>query len=252
MSARKELVFFLKEYPTTTWHKGLDWYKSHWPVETKVRGETSPQYTHAREWRHVPPLIKEIIPDAKILYITRDPIKMMISNWRNLYRKREISGTPLGELIMSPDFTETRFYQQALFYTQATHYLRYFDESQVLLLVLEEMQADPRSVLREVFTFLDIDPDFWDDTFAQKYNQTQGKRRDTELAHRMKQFKKHSVLAPLALPQPVRDLYKRWLKKPVAPPELLPEQRDVVWELLGTEIENFRRLTGKKLEMWSL
>jgi len=76
MSKVKELNFFNEEL---NWSKGLKWYEAHFQGEGKMRGEASPHYTNYPMSPGVAKRMKEIVPDAKIIYLVRDPVERLIS-----------------------------------------------------------------------------------------------------------------------------------------------------------------------------
>jgi hypothetical protein len=94
MSKPKELNFFVTEL---NWDLGLDWSASRFDDRFKVRGESSPHYTNLPRFTGVPERIKEHCPDARLLYMVRDPIKRILSHWVHAtgagYETRELVPT---------------------------------------------------------------------------------------------------------------------------------------------------------------
>ena len=78
MSKPKELNFFVEEL---NWDLGLDWYASRFDDRFKVRGESSPHYTNLPRFDGVAERIHANCPDARLLYMVRDPIKRILSHW---------------------------------------------------------------------------------------------------------------------------------------------------------------------------
>ena len=71
MSRVKELRFFNGE----KWNQGLGWYESNWDGSSApVRGEASPGYTTYPEPSDTATRMHDVIPDAKLIYLVRDPI----------------------------------------------------------------------------------------------------------------------------------------------------------------------------------
>ena len=66
-----------------TWDLGLDWYRGRFDDRFPVRGESSPHYTNQPRFTGVAERIQEHIPDAKLIYMVRDPISRMLSHWRH-------------------------------------------------------------------------------------------------------------------------------------------------------------------------
>ena len=78
MSKPKELNFFVAEL---NWDLGLDWYASRFDDRFPVRGESSPHYTNLPRFTGVAERIREHCPDARLIYMVRDPIKRILSHW---------------------------------------------------------------------------------------------------------------------------------------------------------------------------
>ena len=248
MSNPKELSYFSE---ARGWHNGLEWYKSHWPTRNNVMGESSPSYTYDPDWQEVPQRIKTIIPGAKLLYIARDPIDRILSHYQNLYRKRQ-EFRSLEEALTTPSIADTVYVKDTRYYTHVSHYLRFFDEAQFHVVILEELQCNPRQVMREVFSYLDVDSSFHTEAFTRTVNKTAPKNRETDLGYALRTVRRTSILSGLPVPQFASRWYKTWLKKPVSRPVLTAELEAGLKEALQGEMELFRKLTGKPLECWKI
>jgi len=78
VSRIKETRFFCDP---GNWHKGLGWYVRLFPKNAKARIESSPSYTNYPTERDVPQRIHAIIPEARFLYVMRDPVDRAISHY---------------------------------------------------------------------------------------------------------------------------------------------------------------------------
>ena len=120
MSKPKELNFFVEEL---NWDLGLDWYASRFDDRFKVRGESSPHYTNLPRFEGVAERIHEHCPDARLLYMVRDPIKRILSHWVHAtgagYETREMVPT-----LSDPD---THYINRSKYWMQLQPYLELFD-----------------------------------------------------------------------------------------------------------------------------
>ena len=88
----KEMRFFWRD----DWYERLDWYQEQFDPRARVRGEATPSYAHYPYLRDVPRRIHSLVPDARFIYIVRDPIERIVAHWvqaradgeRMLARKR--------------------------------------------------------------------------------------------------------------------------------------------------------------------
>ena len=77
MSREKELDFFVEE---KHWGRGVEWYAAQFE-DAPVRGESSPSYTAYPRYRGVPERIRRVVPDAKLVYLVRDPVERIVSHF---------------------------------------------------------------------------------------------------------------------------------------------------------------------------
>src|SRR5438309_2284856 len=91
MSREKELSFFVEE---KNWSRGLGWYAAQFGAQAPVRGESSPAYSAFPLYRGVPERMARTVPDAKLVYLVRDPIARIASH----YTHRSASWPDTGAL----------------------------------------------------------------------------------------------------------------------------------------------------------
>src|SRR5690242_11569113 len=73
MATPKELHFFPE---SKHWGDGVDWYTAHFEAgrDDAVRGEISPSYSQADQFPGVAARVAQVVPDAKIVYLVREPV----------------------------------------------------------------------------------------------------------------------------------------------------------------------------------
>src|SRR5207244_9201435 len=76
MSKTKELNFFVEE---RNWQRGVAWYEREFSDSAPVRGEASPHYTAFPRYRGVAGRMARVVPEARLVYLVRDPIDRAIS-----------------------------------------------------------------------------------------------------------------------------------------------------------------------------
>ena len=163
MPPRKELSFFCEEF---NWKLGIDWYQSHFlgGDSAVALGEASPRYTVFPLYRGVPERMSHVIPDARLIYLIRDPVDRMQSQ----YLDNVIHG--LERRPVEEAFSVNPFYLTSSRYAlQIEQYLPYFDRSQILIIRSDDMRRDRTRTLSRVFDFLQIDPDWRTPVFDQEF-----------------------------------------------------------------------------------
>jgi hypothetical protein len=150
MSRPKELNFFVAEL---NWPLGEAWYASHFPADAPVRGESSPHYTNLPRFTGVAERMGAMLPDARIVYMIRDPIDRALSHYlHNVaggYEKR-----PLEIALAEPG---NAYVARGLYAMQIEPYLEQFGEDRVEIVVQEDLKARRDETVRRVFEFIGVD-----------------------------------------------------------------------------------------------
>jgi hypothetical protein len=139
----KETRFFDKHF-----HRGLDWYQSHYRKASEARpiGEVAPTYFASSEARE---RIAQTVPAAKVVCTFRNQVDRVLS----LYRlKRALGLIPWNfeeALIRDPELLESSRYAAHLQAWQST-----LGSSQVMVTVYDDMRADPQAYLDTVMDFV--------------------------------------------------------------------------------------------------
>ena len=248
MAREKELHFFSNP---DCWRRGLDWYRSQFDPRSPVRGESSVSYTADPERPGVAAKIQSVLPDAKLIYILRDPIERILSAWvQRTSMGRE--HRPIEEALRVLD--DNPLVTRSLYHHQLAQYLHEFDRSQILVLTLEEMRDQPGSVLRRAFEFLEVDPEFVSPRFGRVRNPSESHRRKGRVGTALY----HLSRTPLAgiLPPDVRRkigtvLYRPFSRR-IEPPVLTESTRARLESHLRADVTLLRELTGQGFPAWSI
>lgn len=97
--------------------------------------------------------IYEYNPDAKIIYILRDPMKRIISHYKMTSERRFYKGT-LSESIYEWD----PIIKASYYFDHAKSYIDLFGRSNVLILNQEQLRDAPEDLLSSIADFLEIKP----------------------------------------------------------------------------------------------
>jgi hypothetical protein len=251
MSKPKELNFFVTEL---NWDLGLDWYASRFDDRFKVRGESSPHYTNLPRYEDVPERIKQHCPDAKLLYMVRDPIKRILSHWMHAtgagYETRDMI-----EVLSDPN---TQYVNRSRYWMQLQPYLEHFDRSQIEVITQEELQADRDGTMRKAFAYAGVDENFTSEQFDREWEKSAAKSGDKY------QFMEKLIKLPGfrsfdrnfdRLPERMRWIVEKVVhdpEKPAAPKPVLPD--DLVETLrghFGAEVAELQKFAGREFAGWN-
>lgn len=163
----KELNFFFGDTPGTAgnWWRGVDWYADRFPADARVRGESSPGYT-SPDHPQVAARLARVVPDARLLYLRRDPWERAVSQYLH-HRRDGDERRPLAEAILDPD---SQYVARSRHRERLRPFLDRFAPDRILVLEHRELLERRPATLRRVFRFLGVDPTFWSDELDVRWN----------------------------------------------------------------------------------
>jgi len=248
MSRPKELNFFIEE---TGWKRGIEWYQTKFPGGPEaIRGEASPHYTRYPVYKGVPARMHSVIPDAKLIYVLRDPMERLISQLIDDFSSFADTYSDVRSALIP--FHASPFVTPSLQSLQLEQYLPYYVPSRILLITAEELAERRSDTMVQVFRFLGVDETFTSRDFSLILNPRSAKRESTRRFRLVKQLLSLGLgrMIPYRLGLPVRH----WLMRMSAPPQSTPiidnELEASLLELFREDVRRLRKLTGLKLERW--
>ena len=166
----KELPFFSDD---SIYKKGWNWYMKSFfseAKETDVSGTITPQYMTGIG-KATPELISNRLhrqlPGAKLIVLLRNPVERSYSHykmhWRNSYIKEPFDMAV--ERLLRSDIEKERknlspkniFFLSSEYGRILKSYYSKFPKENILVLYAENLKKDPAEVLRQVFSFLEVD-----------------------------------------------------------------------------------------------
>lgn len=151
--------------------RGADWYFGllGQPSEAKKLGDVSVEYIYDPR---APGAVREHAPNVKFILSMRDPIDRVISAYHWVLRKGVIPDLPLEEGInraMNADSAEGNpgvkmqyrdIIHRGYYDVQMERYLGHFDLDRFLFVLYEDISEKPMAVLRRIYEFIGVNPDF--------------------------------------------------------------------------------------------
>jgi hypothetical protein len=251
MSEPKELDFFLSADDLTPdralelrrslrWDRGLDWYTGHFDPDALVRGESSPGYT-SPEHHGAAARIASVIPDVKLIFLTRDPVGRSVSQ----YRHRVLEGNEHRPIDVALRDQDSGYLVRSKYHYCLRPFLDDFDRSQIKLIAQEGLLSNPRTALEDVYHFLGVDAGYWSVSQAERTYETQSRRSQSTLVPRLRSLPLEQRIED-ALPRSVIELGKKFLSRPTAPGEIdsTPSSDTIAFlrEYFAADQEALRRL----------
>lgn len=247
MAADKELHFFC-DPDCDAW---LPLYRERFPVDAPVRGEASTLYTRSPAIPGVPARMAALVPDARLVYLVRDPVERALASWRE-ERFHVTEMRPAAEAFAFPEDPHNPYLAASRYAEQLAGFLDHFPAEQVLVLDQRELATSAADVVDRVLGFLGLAPASIDT--GTRHNEGGTKLEYGGLGHRLR-FSP-PARAVRRMPVPVRRALtapaRRFLRRPIASPELPEELMERVRAVLAPDAQRLREVTGLPLGHWSV
>ena len=245
MSKPKELNFFIEE---RNWPLGQEWYRRQFDARAKVRGESSPNYTAYPQHLGVPERMRSVLPDAKLVYVVRDPLDRIAAHWVHNYAKRREK----GDLATTLTHANASYVARSQYHMQLQRYLAQYPFEQILVIEQEDLRSAPLETLRRIFEFTGVDPGFTHPHFGAQRHETSRKTRASRLAVRLERLSgtRTGRVVPKNLWLAIDQKLSR--RPPIERPDVRAAVGPEVLRVLREDAEQLRELTGRRFARWSI
>jgi hypothetical protein len=253
MSDPKELHFFVTDM---NWSRGLGWYERHFEGagDAIAVGEACGAYARYPKHRSVPERIAQVVPEAKLIYLVRHPIKRMISNYvLNVQLGVESEPSIERALLTDPQYLDASRYAM-----QLEQYLPYFEREKMLTIKSEDLSANRGRTMKRTFAFLGVDGSWVPQNLDQEYNVTRSKM------HRARRPTARAVSGTLQripgypsvssrIPTPVKNVKRRLATREIEPVGTVSDAvRRELEDRLRPDIKRLRDFMGSAFDGWGI
>jgi len=133
--------------------RGVQWYEDFFPERQSLEnytaiGEVTPDYIFER---NVPARIQQLLPACRFIVSLRNPIDRAYSEYRYVIRSNN-ERRGFGEFLSA----NSEPVQRGFYSEQLARYLERFPRSSLLILLYEELVADPATQLGRIRAFLGL------------------------------------------------------------------------------------------------
>jgi hypothetical protein len=249
MSADKEMRFFT-DPECRSW---AGRYQDYFAAGSRYRGESTPQYTKWPLFPGVADRIAELAPDARLVYLLRDPVERTLAEYVE-EATWGVMSDDIDELLLDADQPHNRLVAPSRYATQLRELRRRIDPDRILVVDLADLAEQPVETMARVFAFLDLpaielDAEALSPRNAWGFKGThpawyRALRRPAliRLVHRL----------PTERLETLRAFVRRRISKPVERPEPSAETLARLRAVLAPEVAELRELTGLPFARWSL
>lgn len=244
MSTPKEPHFFSR---LTRYRQLWPWYRSLFDEADSFRaaGEASTSYTHPHRIEFVAPRIREVLPDCRLIYMVRHPIRRLESDWKMRLREERVPSS-----ISAAADGHASLITFGLYWKHLQTYRKYFPDDQLLVVFLEDLADDPRRELARIFRHIKVDPSFVPENPGRKRNAAEQYRRKGELVATIRRIAGNARFRRM-IPDPVVQTAKSILTDRFDPkPEWDAEALEMVRGYFRHDSHQLLWYCGKPREYW--
>jgi len=240
MSTPKEPNFFSDD---ENWAKGLGWYESMFEGAPPgaLRGESSTHYTKLPTYPETVARFAEHLPHAKLVYVMRDPIARLVSQYIHEWSQASIS-VPIDEAVeRHPELIAYSRYS-----AQLEPWIDRFGAGRVLPVFFERMTEQPQAEFERICRFIGYgdDPVWAEDAGPKNVSAARIRRSpvrdavlDTGLAKKLRRT---------LMPESLRERIKSRMRMKDRP-ELSALRRAWVIERLDPDMARLGGMLGMRL-----
>jgi hypothetical protein len=267
MPEKKELSFFAHHITVPSVPKmyveeeirTLTEYESYFDDVTteKAIGEASPMYLY---YEIASERIKSYIPDTKLIAILRNPIERAYSAYLHAVRDwREPAKDFYEALALEPKRINENwsilyhYINAGLYSKQIDRYYSQFPSENVLILFYDDLLKDPIGLIKVIFSFLKVNPNFLPD--IAHHPNVSGKIRSPIFHSFMEKLfiKKNPIktISRLILPKKIRRVTMLSMQAINMEKQKMPEEyRKHLRSFFIEDIKNLQEILGRDLSTW--
>jgi len=218
--------------------------------DEKFLGEASPDYLFDPDSAK---LINQIMPEAKIIIILRDPIERAFSHYlldlRSNPTESQVHEKLLHDMNEKIKKKKIRLRLEASFYhDDVKRYLEIFPREQVKILIFEEMMKNPKGTIQEILDFLGLNYEL-EELKGEAHNPFVGLSvpRGAFSKNFLEKGSKSKFVKKI-IPSSIRNfLQTKVLSKQLSKPKLKEEDRKLLKNLYAKDVEKLKNLLERTL-----
>jgi hypothetical protein len=256
VSSPKEPLFFSKNYD-----RGVQWYENCFQnADRAVLVDASPDYSRgptdmfpvgpsydSENFQHIPGRIHEYNPEAKFIYIMRDPISRTYSSyWHNIRAGYETDS--FEACVRESD----RYLVASDYFGQLQNFLEFFTIDRFHFIIFENLIDNFSSELRRCCEFLNIDYMSAVSTEAvhknASYQLTPTTQKIRKLFGSQRRFKAFSRSLKNVLPERAQTHLKKLTTAKI--PKITQADSAYLTQLFSERNARLEQLTGLDLSIW--
>ncbi len=210
-------------------------------------GESTAIYLRDPE---TPKKIYQANPNAKIIFMLRDPIERAFSHYL-MYVKNGYENLPFSKKLekyienKANDNFHNYIIMPSYYFNSINEYIRIFGKDNVKIIIYEEFAKKTKKIVTEILDFLNLDVEL-PTNLSKKYNDFShplGKSQNFIISNKLSK-----TLGKKFLPKSTRVSIKNLLSDKKSKPELTQNDISKLSNLFNVDVKNIQNLISNKLE----
>ena len=219
----------------------------------KAVGEASTLYLDSPK---APARIRHNIPEVKLIAMLRHPAERAYSAFMHLVREGREPLTDFEQALRAEEMRRRsnwgplwHYTQRGFYYTQLKRYLDRFDQRQIKIYLYEDFNANPLSIIKDIFRFLEVDEDFTPD-ISLRYNVSGIPKNRVLHTFLSKKNPIKMILEPI-LPVGLRQRIRiKFMNRNLTKSQLSPAIRKQLIDIFREDILKLQELIQQDLSQW--
>lgn len=240
MSKFKEPQYFSRiEYSSETHAAYLSLFNG--SENMRFRGESSTNYTKSPLFSGVAKRIHEFNPEARLIYLMREPFDRAISQYKHHVRMGRESRN-----LRSAFHSESEYFANSYYAMQLRPYFELFGKDAVFLSTFEAFTKDPQSICLQIFAWLGLNTSFVPPNLGKRYYESPTQilnMRRNSIMFKLRSLIKKSDLMNRFIPSIFKTLYDRMTPQYIA--------LDVHSEPFNREMNEARKEFRSQFVVWN-
>lgn len=244
----KEPHFFSR---ITAFEDRREWYAS--PFEgagdAAARGEGSTSYTHPNRISFTAPRLREHVPDCRLIYLVRHPVRRLESDWK----MRRLEGRAPESIGQAVD-RNASLLTFGFYWSHLSVYRELFPDEQIRVVFLEDLARDPETELRALYRHIGVDPDFVPPGLGRPRNTSTSRAQSVAIENLVRTIPGGRRISSL-LPEVLKELVRETLARPEDHEpvvEWAPRELEAVETLYRKDSRKLLAHCGKSADFWEL
>lgn len=256
MSRKKEPCYFIRPDHADYLEEYLAMF--HEGAGHMWRGESSPAYSETLAFPNVARDIHRLSPDARIIYLVREPFARFKSVWAQTlctghWAEEKLFPMKMPRAYREAVFTYPTFLGGCRYWTNLSKFRTYFADEAIKVILFEKFIADVPGTVREVLLFLGVRADVPMELHAGKQNSRAGKTIYHPWSKRFGRLVPSKVkdMIPSRLRLGLRALVNRLPNPEFDHTDLTASEMHEIREQLAPEVRALYEYMGVKNDPWN-